>query len=86
MKLIITILIVGFAALAAGSCSSEPGVPSPPCPQNYLFSCQPNLVPVPCSAPPAAAPAASYGSSGAYSEPNPHYAYIPEHLREYYYQ
>ncbi|KAH8263614.1 hypothetical protein KR044_011506 [Drosophila immigrans] len=39
-------------------------VPSPPCPKNYLFSCQPNLAPVPCSA-----PAPSYGSAGAYSSP-----------------
>ncbi|KAM8716365.1 hypothetical protein ACLKA7_003271 [Drosophila subpalustris] len=86
MKLIITILIVGFAALAAGSCSAaQPGVSSPACPQNYLFSCQPNLVPVPCSAPPAAAPAVSYGSSGAYSEPNPTY-YSPKELRGFNYQ
>ncbi|XP_017019175.1 vitelline membrane protein Vm26Aa [Drosophila kikkawai] len=39
-------------------------VPAPPCPKNYLFSCQPNLAPVPCSA-----PAPSYGSAGAYSSP-----------------
>jgi len=83
MKLIITLLIVGFAALVAGSCS---GVPSPPCPKNYLFSCQPNLVPVPCSTPPAAAPAASYGSSGAYSEHVSNYAYIPDHLKGFYYE
>ncbi|KAH8356924.1 vitelline membrane protein Vm34Ca [Drosophila serrata] len=38
-------------------------IPAPPCPKNYLFSCQPNLAPVPCSA-----PAPSYGSAGAYSQ------------------
>jgi len=41
-------------------------IPAPPCPKNYLFSCQPNLAPVPCSA-----PAPSYGSAGAYSSPGP---------------
>lgn len=45
-------------------------IPAPPCPKNYLFSCQPNLAPVPCAAP-AAAP--SYGSAGAYSAPVPTY-------------
>ncbi|KAH8273921.1 hypothetical protein KR044_003409 [Drosophila immigrans] len=45
------------------------GVPAPPCPKNYLFSCQPNLTPVPCSA-----PAPSYGSAGAYSQYVPVYA------------
>ncbi|XP_004531358.1 vitelline membrane protein Vm26Aa [Ceratitis capitata] len=45
-------------------------IPAPPCPKNYLFSCQPNLAPVPCAAP-AAAPA--YGSAGAYSAPIPTY-------------
>ncbi|KAH8415186.1 hypothetical protein KR215_007774, partial [Drosophila sulfurigaster] len=44
-------------------------VPAPPCPKNYLFSCQPNLAPVPCSA-----PAPSYGSAGAYSSPVASYA------------
>ncbi|XP_034472464.1 vitelline membrane protein Vm26Aa-like [Drosophila innubila] len=44
-------------------------VPAPPCPKNYLFSCQPNLAPVPCSA-----PAPSYGSAGAYSSPVAAYA------------
>ncbi|XP_034472154.1 vitelline membrane protein Vm26Aa-like [Drosophila innubila] len=44
-------------------------VPAPPCPKNYLFSCQPNLAPVPCSA-----PAPSYGSAGAYLSPVAAYA------------
>ncbi|XP_023175009.2 vitelline membrane protein Vm26Aa [Drosophila hydei] len=53
-------------------------VPAPPCPKNYLFSCQPNLAPVPCSA-----PAPSYGSAGAYSSPvasyvAPNYG-VPQH-------
>lgn len=43
-------------------------IPAPPCPKNYLFSCQPNLAPVPC-----AAPAAGYGSAGAYTAPVPTY-------------
>lgn len=41
-------------------------IPAPPCPKNYLFSCQPNLAPAPC-----APPAASYGSAGSYSENYP---------------
>lgn len=45
---------------------------APPCPKNYLFSCQPHLQPVPCSA-------SSYGSAGAYSQYAPTYA-IPQHF------
>uniref|UniRef100_A0A6P4EK11 Vitelline membrane protein Vm26Aa n=1 Tax=Drosophila rhopaloa TaxID=1041015 RepID=A0A6P4EK11_DRORH len=56
-------------------------IPAPPCPKNYLFSCQPNLAPVPCSA-----PAPSYGSSGAYSSPvatyvAPNYG-LPQHQQQ----
>ncbi|KAL7740441.1 hypothetical protein ACLKA6_013235 [Drosophila palustris] len=47
-------------------------IPAPPCPKNYLFSCQPNLQPVPCSA-----PQPSYGSAGAYSQYAPVYAPRP---------
>ncbi|CAD7000265.1 vitelline membrane protein Vm26Aa [Ceratitis capitata] len=47
-------------------------IPAPPCPKNYLFSCQPNLAPVACAAP---APAPAYGSAGAYSAPVPTYVY-----------
>ncbi|XP_036328504.1 vitelline membrane protein Vm26Aa-like [Rhagoletis pomonella] len=50
---------------------AAPSIPAPPCPKNYLFSCQPNLAPVACAAP-APAPA-SYGSAGAYSAPIPAY-------------
>lgn len=57
------------APAAAAPAYSAPAVPSPPCPKNYLFSCQPSLQPVPCSA-----PAQSYGSSGAYSQYVPQYA------------
>lgn len=57
-----------YSAPAAPAYSPAP-VPSPPCPKNYLFSCQPSLQPVPCSA-----PAPSYGSSGAYSHYAPQYA------------
>ncbi|KAH8263004.1 hypothetical protein KR044_003045 [Drosophila immigrans] len=56
-------------APAAPVYSAPASVPSPPCPKNYLFSCQPSLQPVPCSA-----PAPSYGSSGAYSQYVPQYA------------
>ncbi|KAH8318994.1 hypothetical protein KR067_002612 [Drosophila pandora] len=58
-------------------------IQAPPCPKNYLFSCQPNLAPVPCSA-----PAPSYGSAGAYSSPvatyvAPNYG-IPQHQQQLY--
>ncbi|EDW76346.1 uncharacterized protein Dwil_GK15410 [Drosophila willistoni] len=59
-------------------------IPAPPCPKNYLFSCQPNLAPVPCSA-----PAPSYGSpAGAYSSPvasyiAPNYG-VPQHQQQIY--
>ncbi|XP_037821759.1 vitelline membrane protein Vm26Aa-like [Lucilia sericata] len=53
---------------SAGYGGGAASIPAPPCPKNYLFSCQPNLAPVPC-----AAPAASYGSAGAYSAPVPTY-------------
>lgn len=47
------------------------GVPAPPCPKNYMFSCQPNLVPVPCSA----APSRSWPMT-------PHgFAHFPSHLQ-----
>ncbi|KAH8306749.1 hypothetical protein KR044_012566 [Drosophila immigrans] len=82
MKLTVTIMIFGFAAFAAASCSAPfpsygIGVPSPRCPENYLFSCKPNLTPVPCSGPAAA----TSGPTGAYSVPLPSYANIPDHLR-----
>ncbi|XP_017492296.1 PREDICTED: vitelline membrane protein Vm26Aa-like [Rhagoletis zephyria] len=48
---------------------AAPSIPAPPCPKNYLFSCQPNLAPVACASPAAA----SYGSAGAYSAPIPAY-------------
>lgn len=60
-----------YGAAAAGGGGGGYGaasIPAPPCPKNYLFSCQPNLAPVPCSA-----PAAAYGGGGAYSAPVPTY-------------
>ncbi|EDW63528.1 vitelline membrane protein Vm26Ab [Drosophila virilis] len=56
------------APAAPAAYSAPASVPSPPCPKNYLFSCQPSLQPVPCSA-----PAQSYGSAGAYSQYVPQY-------------
>ncbi|KAH8292846.1 hypothetical protein KR054_012376 [Drosophila jambulina] len=56
-------------APASYSAPAPVSIPAPPCPKNYLFSCQPNLAPVPCSA-----PAPSYGSAGAYSQYAPVYA------------
>ncbi|EDW37092.1 GL25706 [Drosophila persimilis] len=64
-----------YAAAPAAPAYAAPApvsIPAPPCPKNYLFSCQPNLAPVPCSA-----PAPSYGSAGAYSQYAPVYAPQP---------
>ncbi|XP_016993443.1 vitelline membrane protein Vm26Ab [Drosophila takahashii] len=58
-----------YSAPAAPAYSAPSSIPSPQCPKNYLFSCQPSLQPVPCSA-----PAPSYGSAGAYSQYVPQYA------------
>jgi len=58
-----------YSAPAAPTYSAPATIPSPPCPKNYLFSCQPSLQPVPCNS-----PSPSYGSAGAYSQYVPHYA------------
>ncbi|XP_037709659.1 vitelline membrane protein Vm26Ab-like [Drosophila subpulchrella] len=58
-----------YSAPAAPTYSAPSSIPSPPCPKNYLFSCQPSLQPVSCNA-----PSPSYGSAGAYSQYVPHYA------------
>ncbi|XP_037731187.1 vitelline membrane protein Vm26Ab-like [Drosophila subpulchrella] len=58
-----------YSAPAAPTYSAPSPIQSPPCPKNYLFSCQPSLQPVPCNA-----PSPSYGSTGAYSQYVPHYA------------
>ncbi|KAI8125876.1 hypothetical protein FF38_07590 [Lucilia cuprina] len=58
---IATLAVVSAGGYGGGSPAAS--IPAPPCPKNYLFSCQPNLAPAPC-----APPAAGYGSSGAYSE------------------
>ncbi|XP_017855156.1 vitelline membrane protein Vm34Ca [Drosophila busckii] len=63
-------------AAPAYSAPAPVSIPAPPCPKNYLFSCQPNLQPVPCSA-----PAPSYGSAGAYSQYAPVYAPLQRPLR-----
>ncbi|SPP79488.1 vitelline membrane protein Vm32E [Drosophila guanche] len=85
----VSFLVVVFAAFACASCSSSYGapaassVPAPPCPKNYLFSCQPNLVPAPCA---QQAPAA-YGSAGAYTEQVPSYiGFAPYQQMQQYHQ
>ena len=62
-----------FRKSAYGGGYGAATIPAPACPKNYLFSCQPNLAAVPC-----AAPAASYGSQGAYSAPVPTYYAAPQ--------
>ena len=53
-------------------------IPAPPCPKNYLFSCQPSLQPAPC------APAASFGGAGAFSQNYPVYAMqVPQYVNGY---
>ncbi|EDV58911.1 vitelline membrane protein Vm32E [Drosophila erecta] len=78
---IVAFTLVAFVALAGASCpyaapavapAAAPGYPAPPCPTNYLFSCQPNLAPVPC-----AQQAPAYGSAGAYTEQVPRYVENP---------
>ncbi|XP_055914487.1 vitelline membrane protein Vm34Ca-like [Eupeodes corollae] len=49
---------------AAPSYGGGASYSAPPCPKNYLFSCQPSVAPVPC------APA---GYAGAYSQQVPQY-------------
>lgn len=70
--LLVSSLLAVVSAAGYGAASGGGGggggygaasIPAPPCPKNYLFSCQPNLAPAPC-----APPAAGYGSAGAYSE------------------
>ncbi|XP_055848539.1 vitelline membrane protein Vm32E-like [Episyrphus balteatus] len=67
-----------YGAPAAPSYGGGASYSAPPCPKNYLFSCQPNLAPVPCAA---------GGYAGAYSEQVPQYLlpqyqypqYAPQH-------
>lgn len=66
------------AAPAAGGGYGAASIPAPPCPKNYLFSCQPSLQPAPCSQP------AGYGGAGAYSENYPVYALqVPQYVHGY---
>ncbi|KAI8042435.1 vitelline membrane protein Vm32E [Drosophila gunungcola] len=73
---IVALIVSALVAFASASCPnsgySAPGYPAPPCPTNYLFSCQPNLAPAPC-----AQQSAGYGSSGAYTEQVPLYVNNP---------
>lgn len=83
MKYISLLIIVAFALIAtvaAGSYSAGAGggsgsvsIPAPPCPKNYLFSCQPNLVPVPCGG----VPRKPCESSAAYTHQIPTYVEAP---------
>lgn len=61
---------VGYAQLA----SSLSSYPAPPCPKNYVFSCQPSLSPVACSDPSSSG---GYGSAAAYSQYVPSYVLPP---------
>ncbi|XP_055848540.1 vitelline membrane protein Vm26Ab-like [Episyrphus balteatus] len=63
-----------YGAPAAPSYGGGASYSAPPCPKNYLFSCQPSLAPVPC--------AAGGGYAGAYSEQVPQYAY-PQYAPQY---
>lgn len=89
---IVALTLVAFVAIAGASCpyaapapaysapAASSGYPAPPCPTNYLFSCQPNLAPAPC-----AQEAAAFGSAGAYTEQVPHYVGSPnrEQLQQF---
>ncbi|XP_075152196.1 uncharacterized protein LOC142226196 [Haematobia irritans] len=68
------------AAPAAPVYSAPVSVPAPPCPKNYLFSCQPSLTPAPC------AQMAAYGggNTGAYSHQHPVYA-PPQYMNRPFY-
>ncbi|XP_016981047.1 vitelline membrane protein Vm32E [Drosophila rhopaloa] len=68
---IVALIVAAFVAFVGASCPNS-GYPAPACPTNYLFSCQPNLAPIPCAQEPAA-----YGSSGAYTEHVPLYVGNP---------
>lgn len=67
-------------------------IPTPPCPRNYLFSCQPSLTPAPCSSQdtslsytvPAPPPTSeSYGTSqGSYSHIIPQYSFAVPVIKE----
>uniref|UniRef100_T1H310 VM domain-containing protein n=1 Tax=Megaselia scalaris TaxID=36166 RepID=T1H310_MEGSC len=62
----------GAAPAAAAPSYGGSSYSAPPCPQNYLFSCGPQLKPIACSAP-------SYGSAGGYSENVPTYVAAPQY-------
>ncbi|XP_061394249.1 vitelline membrane protein Vm26Ab-like [Musca vetustissima] len=49
-------------------------IPAPPCPKNYIFSCQPQLRPAPCA---QAATRAGFGGAGSYSNNYFNYALPP---------
>ncbi|XP_005189229.2 vitelline membrane protein Vm26Aa-like [Musca domestica] len=61
----------GGAGALGGGGGGGLTLPAPPCPKNYLFSCQPNLAPAPCSSSGAYGAGGGYGSAGAYSENYP---------------
>uniref|UniRef100_A0A1B0A0S3 VM domain-containing protein n=1 Tax=Glossina pallidipes TaxID=7398 RepID=A0A1B0A0S3_GLOPL len=50
-----------------------PVIQAPPCPKNYMFTCQPHMAPVPCSQ----SASVNYGPVGAYSESIPTIIAVP---------
>lgn len=85
MKTIVVLLAVLAACTTAsaygngggdnGNGNDSPSISTPPCPKNYLLSCQPNLVPAPCAPAPGGG---SQGPIGAYSEYLPRFVDAPK--------
>uniref|UniRef100_A0A1A9UXD6 VM domain-containing protein n=1 Tax=Glossina austeni TaxID=7395 RepID=A0A1A9UXD6_GLOAU len=62
----------GVGSQAAGMVGA-PVIQAPPCPKNYMFTCQPHMAPVPCSQ----SASVNYGPVGAYSESIPTIIAVP---------
>ncbi|XP_023306318.2 vitelline membrane protein Vm32E-like [Lucilia cuprina] len=80
MKSLIVFVLLAFicfeVAVSAGAYSGGGGgasIPSPPCPKNYLFGCQPVVTTAPCGA----NKKPSCGGSAAYSHHIPRYLEAP---------
>ncbi|XP_075149865.1 vitelline membrane protein Vm32E-like [Haematobia irritans] len=84
-NLLIFVVAFGMLASCKASCNTAPApggyasapvlVQAPPCPKNYIFSCQPQLRPLPCAS--AQAASGGYGNAGSYSNQLPIYALPP---------